>query len=108
MTTKTTLFFACLMATIVMKAQITSIEYPSGYLSEEKITQIINTAKQNGTQAWELQRHNEHLHLLLKKQQDAIANGTYTTAQRTIAPPQVMAESKGQNLGDLQVKQMEK
>src|ERR1039458_4410383 len=91
MKTKTTLFIACTVVAICLKAQITSIEYPSGYLSEEKITQIINTAKQNGTQAWELQRHNENLHQLLKKQQDAIANGTYTTAQKTIAPPQVMA-----------------
>src|ERR1039457_477978 len=91
MKTKTTLFIACTVVAICLKAQITSIEYPSGYLSEEKITQIINTAKQNGTQAWELQRHNDNLHQLLKKQQDAIANGTYTTVQRTIAPPQVMA-----------------
>ncbi|MFI5141208.1 MAG: hypothetical protein ACHQII_02525, partial [Bacteroidia bacterium] len=79
----------CLITAIKLKAQIHSISYPSGYLNEEKISQMVEESKKNGTREWELKKYSDHLHQQLKKQQDAIANGTYNN--KTIAPPQVMA-----------------
>ncbi len=86
----TTFLLLNIVVTINLKAQIRSISYPSGYLSEEKIFQMLEESRKNGTQEWELKKLNDILHQQLKKQQDAIANGTYVN--KTIAPPpQVMS-----------------
>ncbi|MFI5141051.1 MAG: PKD domain-containing protein, partial [Bacteroidia bacterium] len=93
MTKKILLLLVFFTTSIFVKAQITSIEYPSGYLSEEKITQILENSRKNGTPAWELQQQNEMLHTLLKKQTQDIANGTFNNSygQKIIqTPPQVM------------------
>src|SRR6185312_8916814 len=93
MNKKSIFLIICIVASIFTKAQITSIEYPSGYLSEEKIYQILEKSRKNGIQEWEVQKQNEILHSQLKKQIEAIANGTYNNSfsQKTIqAPLQVM------------------
>ncbi len=79
----------CIITTIGIKAQITSVSYPSGYLNEEKIAQLIENSRKNGMQEWEVQKQQAILHQQLKKQQDAIANGIY--GKRIINPPQVMS-----------------
>ncbi len=80
----------CFITTINLKAQIHSVSYPSNYLSEETIDKMVEESKKNGTQEWELNKYNDFLHQQLKKQQDAIANGTYNN-KTIVAPPQVMA-----------------
>lgn len=51
---------------------------------------MIEASQKNGTHGVELKKYNDFLHRQLKKQQEAIANGTYHN--KTIAPPpQVMA-----------------
>ncbi|MHB8400764.1 MAG: PKD domain-containing protein [Bacteroidia bacterium] len=87
---KISFLFIFFIVSVFSKAQITKVEYPSGYLSEEKITQILETSKKNGTPDWELQKHSAILHSQLKKQEQAIANGTYNQNKRTIQPPQVL------------------
>jgi gliding motility-associated-like protein len=72
-----------------IKAQIQPIEYPSGTLSEDKIEQILESSRQRGANAKELQKADASLHKQLRAQQDAIANGTYN--QRLNNPPQVNA-----------------
>ncbi|MFI5141586.1 MAG: T9SS type A sorting domain-containing protein [Bacteroidia bacterium] len=82
----------CLITLLSIKAQITSVEYPSGYLSEEKIAKILQKSRKSGTQEWELQKQNEILHRQLEKQNEVIANGAYSSSNQKIiqAPPQVM------------------
>jgi gliding motility-associated-like protein len=74
-----------------IKAQIQPIEYPSGTLSEDKIEQMLESSRQRGANAKELQKADVSLHKQLRTQQDAIANGTYH--QRLIQPPQVNASA---------------
>ncbi|HEX7414736.1 MAG TPA: PKD domain-containing protein [Bacteroidia bacterium] len=82
-----------LIVSVFSKAQITQVQYPSGPLSEEKITQILEESRKRGTKDWELQKHSEMLHKLLKQQEEAIKNGTYNANpvnQKTTQPNQVM------------------
>ncbi len=93
MSKKFILLFTFFMVSVFIKAQITSVSYPSGYLSEEKIAHILEESRKNGTTGTELEKHNEMLHKLLKKQNDVIANGTFNTnsfEQRYVQPPQIM------------------
>jgi type IX secretion system substrate protein len=85
------LFAICFLTFGLLKAQIHPIEYPSGYLSEEKITEILENSRKGGTQEWEIQKANEILHKQLKKQNDAIANGSF--GQRIIQPPLINASA---------------
>ena len=90
MNKKSIFFTVCIVASLFIKAQVSSVEYSSGYLSEEKISQIIKKSKKNGTQQWEIQKQNEILHRRLKLQNEAIANRTWQ--QKTVMPPpQVMS-----------------
>lgn len=84
---KNILSLAFVFVFIGLKAQIHPVEYPSGTLSEEKIEQILEKSRKNGTKEWELQKANEILHKQLDFQQQAVANGTYN--QRNSQPPQV-------------------
>ncbi len=84
---KTTLLLTLLAASFIGKAQITSISYPSGYLSEEKITEILRNSRNSGTKEWEVQKQNEVLHRLLNKQNTVITNSANT--QKLNPPPQI-------------------
>jgi len=86
-TTILTLIF--IAASFVSKAQITSVSYPSGYLSERKITEILENSRKSGTKEWEVQKQSNLLNRQLKKQNSVIEIGT--NAQRLISPPQITA-----------------
>jgi len=77
------------MANIVQQsnAQIEFIEHPSGYLSEDKVQQILFNVKKQGIDDNEYATFNNMLHKKLKLQEQAITNGGF--AQKTILPPQV-------------------
>jgi gliding motility-associated-like protein len=90
MNKKIFLMFAFFMASVFVKAQISSISYPSGYLSEEKIKQILSDAKKNGISEKEYTSFDVILHRRLKQQEQDILNGAFG---QKIAPnpPQVLA-----------------
>jgi hypothetical protein len=95
---KKSIFFAiCIASSLFTKAQITFVEYPSDYLSKEKISQILEKSKKNGIQEWEVQKQSEILHRQLKKQNDAIANGSFV--QKIIQPPPQVATAGCNNTG---------
>src|ERR1035437_5500937 len=58
------------IVSIFSKAQVASIEYPSGYLSEERINQILEHAKKDGASEISLKTRSEMLHNLLRKQNE--------------------------------------
>lgn len=94
MSKKSTLLFILLISiNLFIKAQTGPIEYPSGYLSEEKIAQQLEKSRKNGIQEWEVQKQNAYLHAQLKKQNEDISNGTFNnniSQQRFIQPNQIM------------------
>ena len=91
MNKKSILLLVFFIVSVFIKAQITSISYPSGYLSEKRISEMIENSKKRGMKESEIQKESELLHISLKKQQDAIANGTFNNNQRTISPPPIVA-----------------
>ncbi|HKC67945.1 MAG TPA: T9SS type A sorting domain-containing protein [Bacteroidia bacterium] len=79
MTKKIIFFVTLLVASFYTKAQTVD------YLSEEKISQILEKSRKKGVKEWEVQKQNKILHQQLKKQNEAIANGTFL--QKTVLPP---------------------
>src|SRR6201988_4298294 len=81
--------FLITITTITIKAQVGAVEYPSGYLSEEKITQILEKARKSGTKDWELQKTNAILHKQLENQKNIHPKSVFN--QRIVQPQQIMA-----------------
>ncbi len=82
---KTTLLTLITCITVVFaKAQTPS----SNLLSEEKINQRLENSRKKGLTPWEIEHQGQFLNKQLKKQNEAITNGTFN--QKTIfTPPQV-------------------
>ena len=94
---KNILLLTFLFVFVGAKAQVHPIEYPSGALSDEKITQILSNLRTHGTSEQEINKANEALQKQLVNQQLAIANGTYN--QRNILPPPQVNSSACVNPG---------
>ena len=59
MNKKITLFLVLIVVSFYSKAQIPYTSYPSDYLSEKRIAEILENARKNGTQEWEIERANQ-------------------------------------------------
>src|SRR5580658_5784246 len=90
---KSTVLLLFLVIGVFINAQVSSVSYPSGYLSEERISQMLENSRKRGMKELEIQKESQLLHLSLKKQNDAIANGTYNNniGQKTIQPQPILA-----------------
>ena len=77
MNAKSILLLSFFIASFLSKAQIQSLEYPSGYLTEEKIKEILEQSRKSGTQEWEVQRACDILHKQLRKQMEAKSDGSF-------------------------------
>jgi len=84
MNKKTILFIACLIISILGKAQLANSQKSSELLTEEKITQILNQSRKEGVQEWEIKKANLALHKRLKEQTNLGINN-----KGIISPPQV-------------------
>lgn len=76
-----------------MKAQVTSLEYPSGYLSEERINKILELSRKDGATETALQKKSEMLHNLLKNQNNIASHNRTNNnpfAQKTYTPPGIL------------------
>ncbi len=70
-------FVFFILISFFAKAQAPLAEHEANILNEEKITNIIENSRKNGTPEWELQKASLSLHRQLKTQQQAILSGTY-------------------------------
>jgi hypothetical protein len=87
----TFLFIACFVASFFMKAQITSIEYPSGVLTEAKITQLLDNSRKKGIKEFEIEIQNNILHKVMQQQK---TNSTLKNNQKgVVVPPHVNSSS---------------
>ena len=82
---KNLLLVAFIFIFIGIKAQVTRYEFPSGGLTEETISNILENSRKNGVKEWEIEKLDAALHARLVKQKQAIADGTF--GQKTIQPP---------------------
>ena len=96
---KAILLLVLIVSSIFAKAQVTSLEYPSGFLSEEKITTILEVSRKKGVKEWEVQKQNEFLHREMKKQALAMANGTYYNQKNVTPLPRQVASAGCNNAG---------
>ena len=87
--TKNLLLAAFIFIFVGIKAQIKTFEVPTGKLTEESITEIVENAKKQGIEQWEIDKLNGLLHAKMAREQKEIAGGIY--GQRNNIPPHVNA-----------------
>lgn len=88
---KKLLLAAFIFIFIGIKAQIAPFEIPTGKLTEESISKILEHVKLKGVQQWEIDKLNKLLHTKMTKQQQEVLNGTF--GQKNNIPPHVNSSS---------------